>query len=82
MKICNLPQSAYLRKLIMGNRIQEALPRDYYRLWTEVNKIGNNINQVARIANTQVDIYPHIDNVLYEIRNLYRKMIEIIDSPY
>ena len=73
MEKSNLPQSTYLRKLIMGVQIEEALPRDYYKLCTEVSRIGNNINQLARIANAnpgqEVD-FQKVRYLLYEILSL------------
>ena len=73
MKKSNLPQSTYLRKLIMGVQIEEALPRDYYKLCTEVSRIGNNINQLTRIANAnpaqEVDLQK-VQYLLSQILNL------------
>ena len=46
-----LKKSQYLRALIMKQEIRERLPIDYYHMLTEISRIGNNINQIARIAN-------------------------------
>ena len=45
-----LTQSKYLRALIMKRPICEKLPIDYYRMLTELSRIGNNLNQIAAMA--------------------------------
>lgn len=44
---------AFIRKLIMGKEIRPRPPDEYVRLLREINAIGNNINQIAHIANAQ-----------------------------
>lgn len=53
----------YVRKLIMGFEVKARPPNEYAQLIKEVNAIGNNINQIAHIANatgtisqTEIDI--------------------------
>ena len=50
---CALKMEPYIRKLIMGNIIRPRPPDEYVRLLREINAIGNNINQIAHIANAQ-----------------------------
>ena len=52
LQASGLPLSAYLRKLILGERIQAAPSEEFRRLRTEIHQIGNNINQLAAKANT------------------------------
>ena len=74
IKKTNLRQSTFLRKLIMEEQIYEALPRDYYRLCTEISQIGNNINQIARKMNQdKPDDAMRILYALFEIRNILLK---------
>ena len=47
LQASGLPLSAYLRKLILGERIQAAPSEELRRLRTEIHQIGNNINQIA-----------------------------------
>jgi hypothetical protein len=44
-------QEAYIRFLINGKRPQDRPPPDYFAFVREVRAIGNNINQIARVAN-------------------------------
>ena len=43
----------YLRKIINGSRVYEAPPVDFPKLIKEVNRVGSNIDQILRIANTK-----------------------------
>ena len=49
MKSC-LSREAYLRQLINGLVAQDAPPPDYYAMMRELYKIGNNLNEIARKA--------------------------------
>lgn len=57
---CGLTESQYLRQLIMGN---EAIDQESYvamkELTYEINKIGNNINQIVR--NNNSELYSGVD---------------------
>ena len=75
-----LTQSKYLRALIMKRPIREKLPIDYYHMLTELSRIGNNLNQIARIANQQPDKVPTIDATLTLIQTLYRTTVDIVDN--
>ena len=43
----------YLRKIISESRVYETPPVDFERLIREVNRVGSNIDQILRIANTK-----------------------------
>ena len=45
-------QESYLRMLICGRIPREAPPIEYHDLLRELHAIGNNMNQIARAANT------------------------------
>jgi hypothetical protein len=45
-----LSREAYLRQLINGLVPQNAPPPDYFAMMRELYKIGNNLNQIARKA--------------------------------
>lgn len=49
----SLSISSFIRKLIMGAEIRPRPPDEYLRLIREINAIGNNINQIAHIANAE-----------------------------
>lgn len=82
MQKCNLTQSRYLRALIMKREIRERLPIDYYHLLTEVSRIGNNLNQIARIANQQPDASPDLAQTLVLIQRLYEIVLECVQNTH
>lgn len=53
-KRCGLTRSAYLRRLIMKVPIRENQPKEIRDLYVEINRIGSNINQIARSVNAGV----------------------------
>ena len=54
-------------------------PKEFYDSVNKINKLGVNLNQMAKIANTNGEIYyddlkiyySNIDNLVKEIRNKY-----------
>ena len=42
-----------MRKIIAGSRVFEAPPVDFATLIREVNRVGSNIDQILRIANSK-----------------------------
>ena len=55
-KSCGLKMEPFIRKLIIGAEIKARPPNEYIQLIREVNAIGNNINQIAHIANAEREI--------------------------
>ena len=49
-----LPASTVIRKLIAGTEIKPRRPEGLKELYLAVNRIGVNINQIARAANTGI----------------------------
>ena len=45
-------RSEYLRKLIVGTRIKEKQPDDFYKYMKEFSLMGSNLNQIAERINT------------------------------
>ena len=43
----------YVRKTLIDSRVYEAPPVDFAKLIREVNRVGSNIDQILRIANTK-----------------------------
>lgn len=48
---CGLTKSAYVRQLIVGYKPRESPPADYFAMTRELREIGNNLNQLAFVAN-------------------------------
>ena len=51
--VAGLSVGAFIRKLIMGKEIRPRPPDEYVKLLREINAVGNNINQIAHIANAE-----------------------------
>lgn len=45
--------SEYMRRLLLDREIHEAPPADYYKLITELRRVGSNINQLLKTAHTK-----------------------------
>lgn len=50
-KQCGLSKSAYLRRLILDKPVKARPPEAIHELYVEINRIGTNINQIARACN-------------------------------
>ena len=50
-KSCGLTMSAYVRQIINGYKPRESPPADYHSMTREIKAIGNNLNQLAFVAN-------------------------------
>ncbi|MBR1508422.1 MAG: MobC family plasmid mobilization relaxosome protein [Eubacterium sp.] len=48
----NLTKSEYIRELICSSLPTEAPPKEFYLAVNDINKIGINLNQIAKMANT------------------------------
>lgn len=59
----------YIRSLINGLVPREAPPADYYKLICEVRRVGSNVNQLLKVANSMglLDV-PKIRKALDDVR--------------
>lgn len=63
--LCGLKKEPFVRKLIMEKEVRARPPDAYYDLIRAVNAVGNNINQIAHIANAEQHISSNkIDEVV------------------
>lgn len=77
-EIAGLKKEPFIRKLIMGNELRPRPPDEYVRLAREVNAVGNNINQIAHIANAEQHISADkISEVLQMQAELIRLMRDV-----
>ena len=51
-KSCGLSMSGYVRQIINGYKPRESPPADYFAMTRELKEIGNNLNQLAFVANS------------------------------
>jgi hypothetical protein len=73
LQASGLPLSAYLRKLILGERIQAAPSEELRRLRTEIHQIGNNI-KLARKANAGFASRDEVTRALRMLDRVYELM--------
>ena len=52
-KDSGLTMTAIISKLIMDNEVRVPMTEELLRIYKELNHIGNNINQIAHIANCE-----------------------------
>ena len=62
LALCGLKREPFVRALIMGEEIKPRPPAEWPELVRQVSAIGNNINQLARIANSEKTINTAIWN--------------------
>ena len=77
--LLNMSEADTFRKLLFETNIKEAPKKDFYEAIDKINKIGVNINQLARVANTNGNIY------VYELEkqfNILNKLIEDLKDKY
>ena len=75
---CALKMEPYIRKLIMGNIIRPRPPDEYVKLLREINAIGNNINQIAHIANAEQHISKSKINEVLHLQNEIMRMVRSV----
>ena len=70
---CGMNRSEYIRELICGSLPSEAPPKEFYMACNDLNKIGVNLNQIAKNGNTYGVIEPD------DIRKVFKYADEVID---
>jgi len=76
-KQCGLTKRGFLTRLLEGKEV-EALPtKELKDLRTEVHKIGNNINQIARKMNAGIAREKEADYAIQLLAQVYELMYQI-----
>ena len=75
---CALKMEPYIRKLIMGKEVRPRPPDEYIKLLREINAIGNNINQIANIANAEQHISESKINEVLHLQNEIMRMVRSV----
>ncbi len=75
---CALKMEPYIRKLIMGKEVRPRPPDEYVKLLREINAIGNNINQIAHIANAEQHISESKINEVLHLQNEIMRMVRSV----
>ena len=74
-----LSEADVIRMMINNTELKESPPKEFYDLLNKINNIGNNINQIAKIANQTGEIYyreltlfmTSVNTFISECRNKY-----------
>ena len=74
-EIAGLKVEPYLRSLIMGSRLKPHPPDAYLGLLRELSAIGNNLNQIARIANASKQIR---SGELHQPHRFFHKLLRLV----
>ena len=62
------------RKLLFETTIKEAPKKDFYDAIEKINRIGVNINQLTKVANTNGSLY------IYELEKHFNRLSELIEE--
>ncbi len=82
VKLSGLSQESYIRSLIAGHLPKAIPPKEFYVIIRELRAIGNNVNQMAMIANRVGYIEtPMIENLVKEIKKEVLKIREVVTLP-
>ena len=76
-KRCGLSRSAYLRALIMNTPVKECQVKELRDLYAEINKIGSNINQIARSVNAGIATPKIAAESLFLLRCIHDLMYKV-----
>lgn len=78
--VSGLPVSAVLRELICGVTIRQRPPQELHELYLEINRIGTNINQIARKANAGFATKEDIKELKFLMRIIEEKMTKVAEQ--
>lgn len=82
VKRSGLTREAYLRHLICDRVPKDTPPPDYYSMMTELHRIGNNLNQIARKAHAinVIDVKRY-DEAVKLFQNAVERITEAVILP-
>ena len=75
---CGRKLNAYIRRLIMKAPVQARPPAIAQELYVEINRIGNNINQIARSVNAGIATREDARQALFLLGKVYEKLDEVL----
>lgn len=77
VSLSNLSEANVVRKLLFETNIKANPPKDFYSAIEKINKIGVNINQLTKIANTTHQISEiNLNRELNELNKLIKLLME------
>ena len=78
--VSGLPVSAVLRQLISGVTIRQRPPQELHELYLEINRIGTNINQIARKTNAGFATKDDMRELLFLMKAIEQKMAKVAEQ--
>lgn len=75
-----LTLSNTIRACISQTELRERAPAELGQLYTEINRIGTNINQIARKINANLGTRADIREALHLLHLVYERLEEIADK--
>ena len=75
---CGLTKSALLRRMISGLEVKARPSQEIRELRTEVHRIGNNVNQIARSVNAGIATAEDAKYSLHLLEQVYALMYEVV----
>ena len=81
VKLSGLSRENYIQSVIEGHDIKALPPDSFHTVIFHLRHIGNNLNQIARVANSsgEIDTQKYMENVTSlnkEILEIRKRMIE------
>jgi len=74
-KTTGFKKAPLIRNLIMGCEVKPRPPEQLPKLLRELSAIGNNVNQIARVANTTGEInYKGLNEIQTLLKNIWRNL--------
>lgn len=77
---CGLTKRAFLARLIEGQPVRARPSQEIRELRTEIHRIGNNINQIARSVNTGIARPEDARHALFLLEQVYGLLSELEKS--
>ena len=78
--VSGLPVSTVLRQLISGVTIRQRPPKELHDLYAEINRIGTNINQIARKTNAGFATKDDMRELLFLMKAIEQKMTKVAEQ--
>lgn len=78
--VSGLPVSTVIREMIGGVTIRQRPPQELHDLYVEINRIGKNINQIARKANAGFATKDDMRELLFLMKAIEQKMAKVAEQ--
>ena len=73
---CGVKMEPFIRKVVLGQEVKARPPNEYVQMIREVNAIGNNINQIAHVANSEQHINNDKIDLVIQLQNELIRLVK------